>query len=300
MIHLRRLGLATLLIGLCAGVYASVPPMINYQGKLGNASGVPVADGVYSMQFAIYDVSVGGSALWTETNPNVQVKGGLFSVLLGSVNNIPSTVFSASNRFFGVTVGSDPEMTPRQQIASVGFAANSASADTASCAGTATTVPDGAITTSKIANGAVSSIQIADSSINTNHLADQSVTITKLANGSVTATKIENQQAWMPLTLLNGYTNFDPTETTDYKGAYMKDSLGFVHLHGTLQCGTLGAYAFTLPAGYRPSVLYQCFAVPCSGGVTSLTIQSTGVAYFSLNSGSNILVHISVSFKAEE
>ena len=148
MKRLRNISAVLLLVAI-TGIQtrASVPPMINYQGKLGNASGAPVGDGVYSMQFAIYDVSVGGSALWTETNPNVQVKGGLFSVLLGSVNNIPSTVFSASNRFFGVTVGTDAEMTPRQQIASVGFAANAASADVA------TTVPDGAITAAKLAPG---------------------------------------------------------------------------------------------------------------------------------------------------
>ncbi len=34
--------------------------------------------------------------------------------------------------------------------------------------------------------------------------------------------------------------------------AFAKDSLGFVHLKGTIKGGTFYAAVFTLPAGYRP------------------------------------------------
>ena len=101
---------------------ASVPPMISYQGKLMQPSGAAVPDGTYGMQFAIYDVPTGGTPLWSETNPSVQVKGGLFSVLLGSVVNLPGNIFDNPDRWFGVKVGSDPEMMPRQKIASVPYA----------------------------------------------------------------------------------------------------------------------------------------------------------------------------------
>ena len=121
--------------------------MINYQGKLMQPSGVPVPDNTYSMTFAIYSQPTGSTALWYEINPSVQVKGGLFSVLLGSVTNLPANIFDNENRWFGVSVGTDPEMAPRQQIASVGFAWKAGSADLA------TTVPDGAITTAKLAPG---------------------------------------------------------------------------------------------------------------------------------------------------
>jgi hypothetical protein len=278
-------------------VHASVPPMINYQGKLGNASGAPVADDIYSMRFAIYDVSVGGSALWTETNPNVQVKGGLFSVLLGSVTNIPPSVFNASNRFFGVTVGTDPEMTPRQEIASVGFAANAAVADTATLADTASTVPDGAITMSKIANGAVSSVQIADSSINTNHIADQSVTTTKLADGAVTASKMESQQAWIQPTLLNGWVNFGQDDTPV---EYMKDSLGFVHLRGTVRGGTLGSAICNLPVGFRTQFTYYAFPCCVWRAVDNITITSSGDVLSSSLAAAQTLLEFSVDYKAEQ
>ena len=115
--------IATLVLMLISSIaLADVPPMINYQGKLLQPSGAPVADGTYQMTFSIYNVATGGTALWTETNPSVQVKGGLFAALLGSVINLPANIFNTTTLFFGGKVGNDPEMTPRQQMASSAFA----------------------------------------------------------------------------------------------------------------------------------------------------------------------------------
>jgi len=160
--------------GLANGGVASVPPMINYQGKLMQPSGVPVPDGTYQMTFAIYDVPTGGTPLWSETNGSVQVKGGLFSVLLGSVNNLPGNIFDSPDRWFGVTVGSDPEMTPRQRIASAAFAFGASVADT---------VRDGAITAEKVAAGAITGEKLASAAVTTDKLADGAVSAAKLAPG---------------------------------------------------------------------------------------------------------------------
>ena len=49
--------IATLILMLISSIaLADVPPMINYQGKLLQPSGAPVADGTYPMTFAIYNV----------------------------------------------------------------------------------------------------------------------------------------------------------------------------------------------------------------------------------------------------
>jgi hypothetical protein len=261
----RGFGLGVLLvvlICLSVGAFASVPTVINYQGKLAGPSGAPVADGVYAMQFAIYDVSVGGSALWTETNPNVQVKGGLFSVLLGGVNNIPSTVFSAPNRFFGVTVGTDAEMTPRQQIASVGFAANASLADTA------TTVPDGAITTAKLLDGAVVSNELALASVNTTNLIDQAVTTAKLADGSVALSKIaaEAWSTWVPIINLSGFTT-----TSVLRSNYVKTGKT-VHFDISVKgniTGPLYVFLFSLPVAAKNTAMY-------SGGYGAFIIDGAG------------------------
>ncbi|MEI6520463.1 MAG: hypothetical protein WCO98_10585, partial [bacterium] len=142
MSNLRFLSLCGLLL-LTLVAFADVPGMINYQGKLTKADGTLLADGSYSMTFAIYAQPTGGLPIWSEPNPSVQVKKGLFSVLLGSLTNLPANIFSGAGRYFGVTVGTDPEMTPRQLIASVPFALK---------AGVADTVVDGSITKAKLAS----------------------------------------------------------------------------------------------------------------------------------------------------
>lgn len=133
---------------------AGVPNLINYQGKLYQASGAPVPDGAYKIALSIYDVPTGGTAIWTETQNPVVVKGSAFHALLGSVNPIGATIFSGPDRYLGVKLGDDPELSPRQRIASVPFsmvaekskmaenAANAATAQIALSANLAESVPD--------------------------------------------------------------------------------------------------------------------------------------------------------------
>lgn len=100
---------------------ADVPTKIGYQGQLVDSSGAPVPNGTYAMHFAIYSTSTGSTALWGE-NQNVTVIDGQFDVLLGSVTPLNGSLFDGSQRWLGVQVGGDPEMTPRQPLASVPFA----------------------------------------------------------------------------------------------------------------------------------------------------------------------------------
>ena len=116
---------AVVLLGLfLAATLIAQPGMINYQGKLTDDAGVPVSATV-SIVFSIYDVATGGTALWTETQSSVTVQDGIYNVLLGSTNPIPDAVFDGGDRWLGVTVETDSEMSPRQRIASVGYAINS-------------------------------------------------------------------------------------------------------------------------------------------------------------------------------
>ena len=121
--------LVTILV-LSTLAYAEVPKMINYQGKLTTPQGALFND-TLAMTFSIYADSTGGTALWTETQTSVKVEYGVFSVLLGSVNPIPATVFDGNTRYLGLKVGSDNEMTPRKAIVSVGYAYHSITSDTA-------------------------------------------------------------------------------------------------------------------------------------------------------------------------
>lgn len=119
---------------------AGVPSVISYQGKLMQPSGAPVPDGTVTIVFSIYDVPTGGTPLWTETNTSIQVKGGLFSAMLGSVAPIPTAVFASPDRYFGIKVGADSETSPRQKIASTAYAQTAGSAETAKVADNGTPV----------------------------------------------------------------------------------------------------------------------------------------------------------------
>jgi hypothetical protein len=127
--------------GLSLNTQAEIPKLINYQGKLTTAEGTCV-DTTFLMQFSIYSDNPGGDPLWTETQPSVRVKDGIFNVLLGSVDSILESVFTGDIRYLGVKVGDDPEMTPRKAMVSVGYAFRSEEADTAEYARAAPAMPD--------------------------------------------------------------------------------------------------------------------------------------------------------------
>jgi hypothetical protein len=110
-------------------VKAAVNKELNYQGKLQDSSGVPVADGAYNIIFTIYDAAVAGNTVWSarETGgcgapfapaaKSVTISNGVFSTLLGESGDCAISLdFTASAYFLGVTVGADAEMTPRKRI----------------------------------------------------------------------------------------------------------------------------------------------------------------------------------------
>jgi len=107
-----------------------VPSLMNYQGRLTDASGDPVPDSNYTMIFTIYRDSTGSVPIWTETQDGVPVQDGFFTVLLGSVNPIPRSAFGRI-RWLGIQIPPDPEFEPLMPIVSVGNAFYSTYADTA-------------------------------------------------------------------------------------------------------------------------------------------------------------------------
>ena len=100
---------------------ADVPNLIDYQGRLTDDNGDPI-DGNVSILFSIYNVETGGTALWFETQDSVDVNDGLFQVTLGSETNLPEDLFNGADRWVGIKVESDGEMTPRTEIVSVPYA----------------------------------------------------------------------------------------------------------------------------------------------------------------------------------
>jgi hypothetical protein len=104
---------------------------IPYAGRLDNGAGQPVAEGAYDFTFALYAAEAGGEPLWSEVQAGVTVKGGAFSVSLGSVTPIPPALLDGQNLWLAVGVRGPGEagftaLTPRQRVSAAAPAANAA------------------------------------------------------------------------------------------------------------------------------------------------------------------------------
>ncbi len=134
-----------------ASVHAltTIPYKLNFQGRLTDASGNPMAAGTYNMKFRIYDASSGGTLKWSEQRANsastgvTVTTGGLFSVQLGDVSSLPANIFSTTDTatlYFEIELptpatatctGASCEsytegpMTPRNKLASSAYSFNS-------------------------------------------------------------------------------------------------------------------------------------------------------------------------------
>jgi trimeric autotransporter adhesin len=122
---LARLIAVSFLLFLSVTSHAAIPQTISYQGMLKDGSGqlLNYPEGI-EIQFAIYWqadplMEWGDYPIWSETQ-TVVVKNGLFKVILGTVTpiNLPFNM----QYYFGVTVGTDPEMLPRQPLTTVPYA----------------------------------------------------------------------------------------------------------------------------------------------------------------------------------
>jgi len=56
---------------------------LSMQGTIRNSTGSAVPDGTYSLTFKLYTVESGGTAVWSETQSDIRVAGGVYSALLG-------------------------------------------------------------------------------------------------------------------------------------------------------------------------------------------------------------------------
>ena len=119
---------AVLALVFCVNAAADIPPTMSYQGVLRDSYGDPVPDNVYSVTFRVYNVSSGGTALWTETQ-SVASYGGIVEATLGSIVPMSSLAFDVPY-WLGVSIDGEPEMTPRTALTSVPYAAHAGYADT--------------------------------------------------------------------------------------------------------------------------------------------------------------------------
>lgn len=97
-----------------------IPELISYQGKVTDNAGSPVADGIYTMRFQIYDQLVGGLPLWDSGAQGVDLANGVFSIMLGGAGQPTLNLPFDDDYWLQVSFQGDLQ-TPRRRLGSVGY-----------------------------------------------------------------------------------------------------------------------------------------------------------------------------------
>ena len=101
--------------------FAAIPNQITVQGRLSDASDVPVASVNYIFNFSVFNAQSGGTLIWTEQFP-VFVSNGLFNTFLTP----PASVSFNEPYYLETRVGLTPStlslLSPRVNITSSGYA----------------------------------------------------------------------------------------------------------------------------------------------------------------------------------
>ncbi|MGH8014581.1 MAG: hypothetical protein ACREBV_00120 [Candidatus Zixiibacteriota bacterium] len=103
-----------------SSIQAVVPQLINFQCRITDNLGNPIAVPV-DLTLKVYDIDVGGAPLFQESFDDVVPNdGGIASIPLGWQDSFDWQV--GAPLWLGVTVNTDPELTPRTRILSVPYA----------------------------------------------------------------------------------------------------------------------------------------------------------------------------------
>jgi len=216
---------------------ADVPQMMNYQGRLTDTEGDPVADDTYEVTFRIYDEIP--TERWSEVH-NIETVDGLFSVQLGSAGSpLDATVFGYDECWLGITITGEAEITPRTQLITTPYAYRVSTVDGAS-------------------GGAIS----GDVTILDNLMVDGDLQVTGDVVGAT---------PWTDFPFAAGYNNYEDIHPGGGHQTVQYRKVGdMVHVRGLVHNashGAIPAWAVfgTLPPGFRPPAVLSFFVDPRGG-----------------------------------
>src|SRR6266498_4040482 len=114
-----RISFKVLPLLLCVSAFSQDANVIPFQAQLANQTGQLLSpSNAVTVVFRLYRVPVGGVAIWEESQPNISVNAGRFSVLLGSRAALPARTNFNNTLYLGLTVDdgdpttADVEMRP--------------------------------------------------------------------------------------------------------------------------------------------------------------------------------------------
>ena len=159
-------------------IYSQVPNTLSWQGIVQDNNGANL-DGQFNITTRLFDVSSGGTALWTETQNNVQISDGLANLTLGEIT--PLNISFDTQLWLEVQVGAGTPL-PRIKLTSVPYALFSASSN-----------PYNEGTGINISGNTISAT--LGTSISTGELDDLAVINDKIANATITSAKLSSMGA---------------------------------------------------------------------------------------------------------
>jgi hypothetical protein len=118
------------ILALCALAFpaaAAVPGQVDFQGLLLDSSGQKV-NGAVDLVFTLFGAPTGGSALWTESHPDVPVSDGVYGVTLGTTTPLTPAILGSGNVHLQISVDGET-LTPRRQLLAVPYAVRAQTAE---------------------------------------------------------------------------------------------------------------------------------------------------------------------------
>jgi microcystin-dependent protein len=170
--------------------------LLPFQGRLTDAAGNAIDDGVKVVQFKIYDAPVGGRAVWNGEVHKLSVNEGLVNTLLGTKADLSAVDFD-QNLYLELTIDAnddgditpaDPPLLPRQSIIPAFFARESA--DSRLLGGYSWSALFG---TNSPAEGTLLDSKIRDGSIHGGKLQPQSIHAGLIQNNTLTASTLAQE-----------------------------------------------------------------------------------------------------------
>ncbi len=131
------LTLITLLLSLLFTVDTqAVPGLLNHQGMLTDADGIPL-NGSYTMRFRLFDSENGGIQLWNAPDgetQSIEITDGVFNVRIGTLYPLGSSIFASDNVWLEIAVYNDDSaawetLSPRQRAITSAYAFRAGNAD---------------------------------------------------------------------------------------------------------------------------------------------------------------------------
>lgn len=113
--------LSTFILLLIALVSYGQSAQLSIQGVLRNSNGTAVENGQYELTFRLYSESSPPALIWEETMSNIDVEGGIYSVVLGSGSTPLDAEFDQPYTL-GVSVEGGTELIPRAKLTSSPYA----------------------------------------------------------------------------------------------------------------------------------------------------------------------------------